>query len=100
MASEPHTDPTVPPSDGDTVARPVVHVRLFAALADAAGTDRLTTSAGTVAQLRRELAERFGEPFTTRLSRSRAWVDGEDVDKDAPLPDGVEVALLPPFAGG
>lgn len=77
-----------------------VHVRLFAALAQAAGTDRLTVEASTIAELRASLAQQFGEPFAGRLARSRAWVDGEDHDPDAPLADGVEVALLPPFAGG
>lgn len=77
-----------------------VRVRLFAALADAAGTDRTTVEAATVAQLREVLAARYGQPFSDRLARSRAWVDGEDVAPDAPLAAGVEVALLPPFAGG
>lgn len=78
----------------------MIRVRLFAALADAAGVDRLEVEASTVAELRELLAGRYGEPFATRLTRSRAWVDGDDVAADAPLPPGVEVALLPPFAGG
>lgn len=78
----------------------MIRVRLFAALADAAGTDRVEVEAATVADLRRQLADRFGEPFAARLARSRAWVDGEDADPDERLLDGCEVALLPPFAGG
>lgn len=78
-----------------------VQVRLFAALADAAGTERLTVEdVATLTELRDALSARFGEPFTGRLARSRAWVDGEDLDPASPLADGVEVALLPPFAGG
>ncbi len=78
----------------------MIRVRLFAALADAAGIDRVEVEAATVAALRASLAERFGPTFAARLERSRAWVDGDDVDEQAPLPDGAEVALLPPFAGG
>lgn len=78
----------------------MIRVRLFAALADAAGVDRCEVEAGSMAEVRTVLSDRFGEPFAGRLARSRAWVDGEDVAMDAPLADGVEVALLPPFAGG
>ncbi|MFT5223345.1 MAG: molybdopterin converting factor small subunit [Glaciecola sp.] len=79
----------------------MIRVRLFAALAEAAGADRLEVDdVASVTELRATLAARFGEPFAGRLARSRAWVDGEDIDPDAPLGGGVEIALLPPFAGG
>lgn len=78
-----------------------VEVRLFAALRDAAGTARLTSDAATVADLHAELTERFGEPFSARLARSKTLVDGEEAAGAAtPLDDATEVALLPPFSGG
>jgi molybdopterin converting factor small subunit len=77
-----------------------VEVRLFAALRAAAGTSRLTTDAATVDELRGELAERFGQPFASRLERSKVVVDGEEADGATSLLGAVEVALLPPFSGG
>lgn len=77
-----------------------VQVRLFAALRAAAGTSQLSSEAATVGDLRRELSERFGEPFAARLARSKAIVDGEEAQDSADLGAAAEVALLPPFSGG
>lgn len=79
-----------------------VEVRLFASLRDAAGTARTSADATTIAALLDELADRYGEPFRTRLRHASVVVDGEPVDRaaDTSLTEGCEVALLPPFAGG
>lgn len=79
-----------------------VQVRLFAALRDAAGSDRTTVEATTVADMVAELNERYGEPFTSRLTVSRIIVNTRQVPRDSDLvlgPDD-EVVLLPPFSGG
>jgi molybdopterin synthase catalytic subunit len=79
---------------------PIV-VLYFAAARDAAGTgqDTLARPPATVGELRRALADL--RPGLARvLARSRIAVDQEFVEDDARLPDGAEVAIVPPVAGG
>jgi molybdopterin synthase catalytic subunit len=79
---------------------PVV-VLYFAGAREAAGADRETIARppATVGALRRALAE--AHPALGRiLARSRIAVDQEFAGDDAPLPDGAEVAVVPPVAGG
>lgn len=78
-------------------------VRLFAALRDAAGTDAVVVDAPVrLPDLLADLSTRLGERFAARLGVAAVMVDGTPVDREADLevPPGVEVALLPPFAGG
>lgn len=79
-----------------------VRVRLFAAMREAAGTAELTVAPGSVQQVLAGLSERFGEPFTTRLQACSVLVNGTAVDKGSAsgVPDGAEIALLPPVSGG
>ena len=79
-----------------------VDVRLFAALRDAAGTAATSVEARTVGEMVRELEQRYGEPFTARLARSRVIVNTRQVppDSDLELTEDDEVVLLPPFSGG
>ena len=81
----------------------VIAVRLFAALRDAAGESEVLLDAGTsIAALRRDLAARFGRKFAERMEVAAVMVDGRpaDPEDETPLQAGVEVALLPPYAGG
>jgi molybdopterin synthase sulfur carrier subunit len=79
-----------------------VTVRLFAALRDAAGTAQVEVPADTVAAIVAGLCDRFGEPFTSRVTVASGMLDGSRValDDDVDVPDGAELALLPPFSGG
>ena len=82
---------------------PVVTVKLFAALRDAAGTGEVLVAAPTtLPTLLQELSERFGQRFADRLGVAAVMVDGmpTDPESERPVPAGAEVALLPPFAGG
>ncbi|NLT27417.1 MAG: MoaD/ThiS family protein [Microbacteriaceae bacterium] len=74
-------------------------VRLFAAAADAAGTEVASSSAASVAELRDELSARFGAEFARVLGQCSLLVDGARTD-DGPLPAGARIDVLPPFAGG
>lgn len=78
-----------------------VTVLFFAAARDAAGVSRetLDPAPATVGQLRAALAQRRPE-LGRLLPRCRLAVDQEFAGDDAPLPDGVEVAVVPPVAGG
>ena len=45
--------------------------------------------------------DRFGDHFAAVLGYSSVLVDGRRwPDPAAPVPDGAELALLPPFSGG
>ncbi len=78
-------------------------VRLFAALRDAAGTSEVQVDAPIrLDVLLQTLSAQLGERFAARLGLAAVMVDGTPVDRDSDVmvPAGVEVALLPPFAGG
>jgi molybdopterin converting factor subunit 1 len=78
-----------------------VRILYFAAAREAAGTSReeLPRGAASVAALRDALAARH--PALQRLlPRCRMAVNEEFVPDDAPVPDGTEVAVVPPVAGG
>lgn len=81
-----------------------VHVRYFAAARDAAATadesiDVDVDKVADVAALRAVLMQRH--PLLQRvLPQCRLALDQQFVDDTTPLRDGVEVAVLPPMAGG
>lgn len=79
-----------------------VTVRLFAALRDAAGVRGVEVAPAPLPAIIADLCERFGEPFTTRVTVASGMLDGQRValDDDVSVGDGAELALLPPFSGG
>lgn len=77
-----------------------VTVRLFAAAAEAAGTEQLSVDAATVADLERALDERFGADFAHVRRQCSVMVAGIRSESGAALADGSTVDILPPFAGG
>ena len=80
----------------------MVRVRLFAALRDAAGTSEELVEAGRLATVLTDLCTRHGEVFAARLAVSTVLIDGSATprDSDVEIPDGAELALLPPVSGG
>ncbi len=80
----------------------MVRVRLFAALREAAGTDEVALQPGPLPILLDSLRERYGEGFTKVLALCTVLVDGSAVSREARIdvPDGAELALLPPVSGG
>lgn len=80
-----------------------MRVRLFAALADAAGARDVEVVAETVPQLLAVLANDHGPVMAARLQTATVYVDREPVPSDDPSVDLVkadEVVVVPPFAGG
>jgi len=79
----------------------MVRIRLFAALREAAGVAEVEVPAGPLGAVLDGLGERYGERFAAVLGYSSVLVDGERWhDPKATVPDGAELALLPPFSGG
>ena len=79
-----------------------VQVRMFAALRDAAGTGHAQVEPGPLPALLEELSTRHGDLFRRRLAISSVLVNGTPcrMTDDVDVPDGAEVALLPPVSGG
>lgn len=78
----------------------MVHVRLFAGAADAAGTDYLELEAATVGQLRQALLAQCGPRLAEVLPRCSLLVDGVAAGDDRQIESGAQADVLPPFAGG
>jgi molybdopterin synthase catalytic subunit/molybdopterin converting factor small subunit len=79
-----------------------VRLLLFAAAADRAGTDRAvleTPGPLTVGAVRRLAAERY-PGLAALLPACALAVDGAYAGDDLPVPDGAEVAVIPPVSGG
>jgi len=79
-----------------------VRVRLFAALREAAGAGEEQVPAAPLPAVLAGLRDRHGERFAAVLAVSSVLVDGNPVPRDAAVdvPDGAELALLPPVSGG
>jgi molybdopterin converting factor subunit 1 len=77
-------------------------VRLFARAKDLAGCEWVAVDlpAGTTAgDLRLHLAAAY-PALAGLLARSALGVNDEFADDSLPLPEGAEIALLPPVSGG
>ena len=72
----------------------------FASLRDAAGvgSERVDSNAADLRALYAQLRERHG--FALPPERLRVAVDGAFARWEDPLPDGGEVAFIPPVSGG
>ncbi len=82
----------------------LVHVRLFAAAAEAAGYDEVDVPAGSLSSILAEVGK--AAPDASRwqsvLQRCSVLVDGlvADPARAESVGPGVRVDVLPPFAGG
>ena len=79
-----------------------ITVRYFAgARAAAGGVSSETVTAATLDELTQVLSDRYGERLALVLKAAGFLVDGLTChDRQASLPDGATVDILPPFAGG
>lgn len=79
-----------------------VRVRMFAALREAAGEGETMVDPGSLPELLAALRARYGERFAARLALASVLIDGSSVPQHAEIdiPDGAELALLPPVSGG
>lgn len=77
-----------------------VQVRYFAVLREEAGRaeEPVQTAAPTAGDLYREVARDHG--FSLPVERVKVAVDGEFASWELPLRDGMQLAFIPPVAGG
>ena len=89
---------------GSCVARAArrvsVTVRLFAAAAEAAGTEQTVLTGATVGELELALDARFGTEFAHVRRQCSVMVDGVRSAAGVKVPHGATIDVLPPFAGG
>jgi molybdopterin synthase sulfur carrier subunit len=78
----------------------VAHLRLFGPAREAAGTARITLSGQDVSGIIAAAEAKFGESFSQVVAISNIWVNGEPAERDAPVDDDDEVAVIPPVSGG
>ncbi|KAB1655651.1 MoaD/ThiS family protein [Pseudoclavibacter chungangensis] len=80
----------------------MILVRLFAAAAEAAGTEEERVDAIDTDAVDAALRARFGTEFARVLDRSTFLVDGVRVERgdNVALAPHATVDVLPPFAGG
>ena len=81
---------------------PIVIVQLFAGARELAGVASITLelpTGATVAQLRQAILTLHPE-LIRLLGRSRIAVNQEFADDSTIVPEGAEVALIPPVSGG
>ena len=79
-----------------------VSVKLFAAARQSVGRDTLVVALpaeATVAELRAKLAQ-CAPAMEALLPRLMFAVDQEYADDDVQIPEGAEVACIPPVSGG
>lgn len=89
----------------ENAAMQTVRLRYFAAVAEAAGVaeESVSIAAGATAeQLREQLAAAHGAEFARVLGVSALLAEGRRLDGGVVVPqtDGIQVDVLPPFAGG
>ena len=75
-------------------------LRLFASAREAAGTPRDDVPGETVGAVLDAACARYGEGFAAVLQRCRVWRNGEPAEREEPVSEGDEVAVLPPVSGG
>lgn len=78
----------------------MITVRYFAGAAEAAGLESESMAAGTAEAVRRAMVAAHGPGLARVLERCSLLADGVRVDGATPVPDGVTLDVLPPFAGG
>jgi molybdopterin converting factor small subunit len=73
---------------------------MFASAREAAGTGTDRVDGATVAAVLDGAVARYGPRFEQVLATCRVWVNGSAADRDTPVGERDEVAVLPPVSGG
>lgn len=79
---------------------PMPTLRLFARFREIAGTDTVVVEEGTVGEILDRAAAEYGSAFENSLASAGVWVNGDPVDRSAPVGADDEMAIIPPVSGG
>ena len=86
--------------DGADTVVCMAEIRLFASAREAAGTKSDTLPGATVGDILDAAVAKYGAVFAGILDTSAVWCNGDAVERDHPVSDSDEVAVLPPVSGG
>jgi molybdopterin converting factor small subunit len=78
----------------------VARLRLFGPAREAAGASNVELSGQSVSEVIAAAQEKFGDTFSQVVGISNIWLNGENVETDAPVTDEDEIAVIPPVSGG
>ena len=78
----------------------MARLRLFASAREAAGTKADELPGATVGEVLDAAVDRYGSAFAGVLDTAAVWCNGDPVERDHPVGDHDEVAVLPPVSGG
>ena len=78
----------------------MAQIRLFASAREAAGTKSDTLPGATVGEVLDAAVARYGAAFAGVLETAAVWCNGDAVERDHPVGETDEVAVLPPVSGG
>ena len=78
----------------------MARLRLFANLREIADATEVDVAGSTVGDVLSRATEMFGDDFGRALASAQVWVDGTQATTETPVPDGAEIALIPPVSGG
>jgi molybdopterin converting factor small subunit len=78
----------------------VARLLLFGPARDAAGVASATMPGSTIADVMAAAEAKFGDQFVRIVASSKVWLNGDEVDPQAPVHDDDEVAVIPPVSGG
>ena len=73
---------------------------LFASAREAAGRRNDEFAGSTVGEVLDAAIDRYGAEFEAVLDTCAIWRNGEPTERDDPVTDSDEVAVLPPVSGG
>ncbi len=73
---------------------------LFAQARDCAGTSEAGVDGITVGEVLDAAVARYGTRLAEVISYSAIWLNGEPANRELPVCDNDEVAVLPPVSGG
>lgn len=85
---------------GPATVSSMAQIRLFASAREAAGTKNDVLPGSTVGEVLDAAIAKYGAAFAGILDTAAVWCNGDAVERDHPVTDADEVAVLPPVSGG